>query len=357
MERVLLETEKMLAHGRMDLPLSLCFATLRKDDLLLQRLLKRGLDPNESDNNGRTALHIAASKGSENCVLLLLDYGADPNSRDSEGIVPLGEAIMANNEPVVKLLADNGATLSSSDVSQFACTAAEQNNLELLKKIVHHGGDVTLPKSNGSTTALHVAVCEGNAEIVKFLVDQGADIDKPDGQGWTPRALADQQGHEEIKLLFQSTEDVKIQTPIGSGFFASERRCKTRFLGRFTSEPTIHLMGPGLTSPGATRSVGQSRPRRRSNSFHNSLFGIMSAAHGRDSNKLLLPVNETKCGESRRDYPTRVTISCPQTGDVTGKLVLLPQKIDDIKLIRDGDRIVFVSDGGLEEANRENMGS
>lgn len=25
--------------------------------------------------------HIAASKGSENCVLLLLDYGADPNSR------------------------------------------------------------------------------------------------------------------------------------------------------------------------------------------------------------------------------------------------------------------------------------
>ncbi|XP_057501365.1 potassium channel AKT1-like [Actinidia eriantha] len=387
MEGVLLETEKMLAHGRMDLPLSLCFATLREDDLLLQRLLKRGLDPNESDNNGRTALHIAASKGSENCVLLLLDYGADPNSRDSEGNVPLGEAIMANNEPVAKLLANNGATLSSGDVGQFACAAAEQNNLELLKKIVHHGGDVTLPKSNGSTTALHVAVCEGNAEIVKFLVDQGADIDKPDGQGWTPRALADQQGHEEIKLLFQSTEDVKIQTPIGSGlksgFFASERRRKTPFLGRFTSEPTIHLMGPGLTSPVANKSVGQSRPRRRSNSFHNSLFGIMSAAHGRDSNKFLLSVNETKCGESGRDYPTRVTISCPQKGDAMGKLVLLPQsfqellemgtkkfgflptkiltedgaEIDDINLIRDGDRIVFVSDGGLEEANRENMGS
>ena len=56
---VLLETKKMLVHGRMDLPLSLCFATLREDDLLLQRLLRRGLDPNESDNNGRTALvHI-----------------------------------------------------------------------------------------------------------------------------------------------------------------------------------------------------------------------------------------------------------------------------------------------------------
>lgn len=56
MDGVLLETENMLARGRMDLPLSLCFATLRGDDLLLHQLLKRGLDPNESDNNGRTAL-------------------------------------------------------------------------------------------------------------------------------------------------------------------------------------------------------------------------------------------------------------------------------------------------------------
>lgn len=56
MENVFLETESMLARGRVDLPLSLCFAALRGDDLLLQQLLKRGLDPNESDKNGRTAL-------------------------------------------------------------------------------------------------------------------------------------------------------------------------------------------------------------------------------------------------------------------------------------------------------------
>lgn len=109
MEEVLAETESMLARGRMDLPLTLRFAVVRGDDLLLHQLLKRGLDPNESDNNGRTALvcsffpiffvslhmiqlikfsfgsihnqHIAASNGSENSVLLLLDYEADPNCR------------------------------------------------------------------------------------------------------------------------------------------------------------------------------------------------------------------------------------------------------------------------------------
>ena len=56
MSQVLVETENMLARGRMDLPLSLCFAARRGDDLLLQQLLKRGLDPNELDSNGRTVL-------------------------------------------------------------------------------------------------------------------------------------------------------------------------------------------------------------------------------------------------------------------------------------------------------------
>ncbi|KAK9000079.1 hypothetical protein V6N11_082213 [Hibiscus sabdariffa] len=72
----------MLARGRMDIPLNLCLATLRGDDVLLHQPLKRGFDPNESDNNGRTALHIAASKGSEKCILVLLYHGADPNCKD-----------------------------------------------------------------------------------------------------------------------------------------------------------------------------------------------------------------------------------------------------------------------------------
>ncbi|KAA8548472.1 hypothetical protein F0562_000156 [Nyssa sinensis] len=69
-----------------------------------------------------------------------------------------------------------------------------------------------------------------------------------------------------------------------------------------------------------------------------------------------------------RDYPSRVTVSCPKKGDVGGKLVLLPQtfeelleigakrygflpakvlsedgaEIDAIELIRDGDHIKFL---------------
>lgn len=362
MQGVLLETENMLTRGRMDLPLNLCFATLRGDDLLLHQLLKRGLDPNESDNNARTALHIAASKGNENCVVLLLDYGADPNSKDSDGNVPLWEAMVGGHEQVVKILIDNGADINAGNVGHFSCTAAEQNNLELLKEIIRYSGDVTRPRNNGST-ALHIAVCEDNIEIVKFLLENGADIDKPDVHGWTPRDLAEQQGHDDIKTLFQSRAESQTQSSM-----AVPEKKEPRYLGRFTSAPNI-LPAPNDASDG---SWSQTRPRRRSSNFHNSLFGIMSAAHGVE-NDILLPVLKTPNVDS-----ARVIISCPEQGEVSGKLILLPRnfeelldvgakkfgitaakiltkdgfEIDDIEVIRDGDHLIFVSDVRIQNMGK-----
>ena len=57
MEAVLVDTENMLSQGRMDVPLSLCFAVTRGDDVLLHKLLRRGgLDANEMDSSGHTVL-------------------------------------------------------------------------------------------------------------------------------------------------------------------------------------------------------------------------------------------------------------------------------------------------------------
>lgn len=91
----------MLAYGRLDLSITLYFTINKGDDFMLHQLLKCGLDPNESDNDGHTTLvcicddahacenifvlsqkfkcsfhfleHIAASSEDEQCAMTVSD--------------------------------------------------------------------------------------------------------------------------------------------------------------------------------------------------------------------------------------------------------------------------------------------
>ncbi|KZV53895.1 hypothetical protein F511_23660 [Dorcoceras hygrometricum] len=364
MQSILIDTEHMLAHGRMDMPLSLCFAAARGDDLLLQHLLRRGMDPNELDNNGLSALHIAASKGSLECVALLLDYGADPNRRDSEGNVPLWDAILGKHESIIRLLVDNGATLTSGDAAQFACSAVEQNNIELLKEIIRFGGDITLLNSLG-TTALHTAISEENVEIVKFLMEKGVDIDKPDVHGWTPRALADYQGHEEIKALFQTKKE-----PENQSIQPSESR-DVPYLKKHSSEPTIPPLDPEeRTSYSRYVRFSNSFARSRATTFQNSLAGIITAGPRQTIEGARLTFQPRVNVAPPPQHRARVVVSYPERGDAAGKLILLPKSIDelldlgyhkfgirptkilttngalieDLAVVRDGDHLVLAAE-------------
>ncbi|CAN1169202.1 Potassium channel AKT6 [Linum perenne] len=362
MQEVLAETEHMLAQGKTDMPLTLCFAASRGDDLLLQHILKRGSDPDESDTGGRTAMHIAASNGNVNCVTLLLEYGADPNKKDLEGNVPLWDALLSRHERVIKLLADNGATLSSADVGQFTLRAVEQNDLNLLMEIAQFGGDVTSPARG--TTALHSAITQSNTEIVKFLLDHGADVEIPDANGWTARALADHQGHDDIILLIHNRKEVKKPVKIPTIRAANVLPHGKKGLVKYSSEPLIPPY-PLNTSPHPAVPVVPER--RRVHTFRNSIFALMSAANSGESETL----TPSSAGglPSFASPPDRVTLICPERGDVTGKVVLLPKSleelvevgskkygikatkilnkdgavIEDIELIRDGDNVVLAS--------------
>ncbi|XP_051151158.1 potassium channel AKT1-like [Andrographis paniculata] len=351
MHEIMNHTEQMLAQGKTDMPLSLCFAADRGDDLLLHQLLKRGLDPNELDSNGRGALNLAASKGFLDCVLLLLDYGASPNRKDSEGNVPLWDAIVGRHEQVIKVLVDNKATLSSGDVGQFACFAAEQSNMDLLKEIIKRGGDVTSMSSSG-TTAMHTAISENNLEIVKFLIDQGADIDKPDEHGWTPRALSEHLDHEEINAIFKtkpisenkSTSSQKVEAPpVGD---------EAPYLMKKYSDPNVPPV------------------RRRPSYFQNSLAGIITTGHKQIQGGKAVLWSSASHGVQKK-HGDRVTVSCPERGDASGKLILLPgtleelkelcrQKfgflpakiltktgylVEDLAVVRDGDHLVLAGEG------------
>ncbi|GAB2300371.1 RAC-alpha serine/threonine-protein kinase [Dionaea muscipula] len=367
-EKILAETEYMMlsSHGRMDI-ISLCFAALRGDKSLMHHLLKRGVDPNEADpETGRTALHVAASKGNEECVLLLLDYGADPNCRDGEGSVPLWEALLRGHEGVAKVLAENGGSIMAGEVGEFACTAAEMNDLDLLKRIVDYGGDVTLPKADGTTTtALHLAVSKGNVEMVKYLLDNGAD-----DHGWTARAIAEQQRRDQEiiqSLLFHQSSK------------SSPNNHHHTTVPESDHEDQDHEQSSSKVRCCAAAAAAAREPkprlirRRTDDNFENySLFG----------GPVFSIINRPSNSNYQLNYPPparpRVTISaCPESERIRGgsgskKLIHLPtsfeelheiaakafgivpnkfqtqdgSEIDSIDLIRDGDHIVVVPAGG-----------
>lgn len=267
--------------------------------------------------------------------------------------------MLGKHESVVKILSENGALISSGDVGHFACTAIEQNNLRLLENIVHYGGDVTQLTSNG-TTPLHAAISEGNIEIIKFLIDQGGDIEKPDIHGWTPRAFADHQGQQDIQILFQMKPEPK-KTPVLTVPKKQQAPNPRKHMVKYSSEPSIPPYTPEVVPAVPEINVLNSYSRRRPNTFHNSLFGVVSVANIGEHSINFPTVSS---------YPPRVTISCPEKGQVSGKLVLLPKslqellniattkfgftpskilskggaEIDDIDLIRDGDHLFIVSD-------------
>lgn len=260
--------------------------------------------------------------------------------------------MLGGHKPVIKLLSDNGAKLCTGDVGLFSCTAAEQNNLDLLKEIVRHGGDVTWPNPDGRR-ALHIAVGECNIEIVKFLLDQGASIDFADETGVTSRDLAEQQGHAEIKELFASFKGTEIANVATVGDEAGVNGL--RFMGRLKSDPVMLPMNHDDGSWGRSRTTR----RRRTNNYKNSLLGIMTAAAQTGDDARLSSVDEAS--------PARITVTCPEKGDIAGKLVMCPRsfeelkeigvkrygasfvrvlskegaEIDDIEVVRDGDRLAF----------------
>ncbi|XP_015692747.1 potassium channel AKT2 isoform X2 [Oryza brachyantha] len=87
-------------HG--NIPCNLLTVAATGNSSFLEDLLKVGMDPDVGDSKGRTALHIAASKGYEECVLVLLKHACNVNIKGQHGAVERhrGEAPQDLQHPV-----------------------------------------------------------------------------------------------------------------------------------------------------------------------------------------------------------------------------------------------------------------
>lgn len=218
---------------------------------VLQARIAEGCDVNQKDEEGNTALHLAARRNSAESLAILLKKGADPMVEDAAGktasqlasskkaIRLLKGAMAARNKEIElcdKVTAGdmqaletalsskkfNPNMLNKDNSKSLLIIVCEKGNIDLARKLIKDGADVNYKASNGRSV-LHHAVDVDNAELISMLLDAGANPMTPARNSAT--ALHDavwSRRMSSIKALLPSYKSVNFSpdgkhngTPIG----------------------------------------------------------------------------------------------------------------------------------------------
>ncbi|GFQ79999.1 hypothetical protein TNCT_188471 [Trichonephila clavata] len=162
----------------------------------IRTLIRKGLDINSIDSNGRSVLHFAVGDNKKDLVESLLCNGANVLQVSNKGNTALHIAASKGYEDIVNVLLDH----------------VEQNHRTKLKDFINARTVAT------GRTALHVAA---NIEIVKALLKHGAIYDVRSNSDQKPVDVARQQN---IVFLLRITERV----------FKDAKSCNSQLIGELS---------------------------------------------------------------------------------------------------------------------------
>ncbi|QCE01151.1 potassium channel SKOR-like [Vigna unguiculata] len=192
----------------------------------LKGLIRAGADPNKTDYDGRSPLHLAASRGHEDITLFLIHEHVDVNIKDNFGNTPLLEAVKNGNDRIASLLVKEGATMKVENAGSFLCTAVARGDSDYLKRLLSNGMDPNL-KDYDYRSPLHIAAAEGLYFMAKLLLDAGANVFTKDRWGNTPLDEARMCGNKNlIKLLEDAKSAQLLEFPYSSQDFTDKMHPK-----------------------------------------------------------------------------------------------------------------------------------
>jgi len=157
------------------------------DSAQVRNLLAAGANPNQLDEAGDTALHVAALQGHLDVVNALLEGGADANAKDARGWTPIFKAAY-NHEldcgfaPVVQALIDAGADVNARIF--FGLTplmlAAGGGEAAVCAALLAGGAEVKAA-NEGGITALMMAKERFYVDVINLLYEAEGLVPETEG--------------------------------------------------------------------------------------------------------------------------------------------------------------------------------
>ena len=213
-----------------DLPKALYAAALTGHTLYAEKLLRYGVDPNESTlTSYRTALQGATSRGHLDMMKLLLQYGTDVNSaaeckefyliRKAEYFskatpgTALHTAAFGGHIEAIGLLIEKGANvnLESGYYGTALQAAAAGGHHDALKLLLKHGAQVN-PLCGFYGNALQAATSTGSKMVAQALIDAGANVNAVAGIfGGALQAAAWSGNSATVELLLEAGADLTCE--------------------------------------------------------------------------------------------------------------------------------------------------
>ncbi|NXN67523.1 RAI14 protein, partial [Himantopus himantopus] len=201
----------------------------KNDDRLLQAvengdpekvaslLGKKGASATKQDSEGKTAFHLAATKGHAECLRIMVTHGADVTAQDGAGHSALHLAAKNSHPDCIKRLLQSKCPADSTDNSGKTALhyAAACGCLQAVQLLCEHKCPINIKDLDGNIPLL-LAVQNGHTEVGKYLLDHGADINTRDKNGRTPLMMACEAGSlNMVEAFIRKGADVSLVDVFG----------------------------------------------------------------------------------------------------------------------------------------------